>query len=268
MNGDRSTPSGGPAGEERMHKLREERLVREGLPLLRAEAERLWRRMSRRVELEELQGLGHVALIELARDYDPSRGPFAPFATLRLRWAILDGIRRHSHGRVAAAQAKAVAASERLSEGEGEREPVEAEPTDADEPAAALRALLRSHAGALAVALVAACGDMAGAPDPGEDPEQAVLRAARAATLRQEVVRLPAEQRTLIERHYFEDERFDHIAADLGISKSWASRLHAQAMAALAAVLRGQGCAGEHDPCGIQRETSTAHPRTGPLPDP
>ena len=31
---------------------------------------------------------------------------------------------------------------------------------------------------------------------------------------------------------------FDAIATDLGVSKSWASRLHAQAMAALAEVLR------------------------------
>jgi RNA polymerase sigma factor for flagellar operon FliA len=131
----------------------------------------------------------------------------------------------------------------------------EVEPTDANEPVTALRALLRAHAGALAVALVAASGDMAGATDPGEDPEQAVLRAAAAATLRKAVVQLPPEQRALVERHYFGEERFDEIAADLGISKSWASRLHAQAVGALAAALRGQEPPEEQHPCRIRPET-------------
>ncbi len=34
-----------------------------------------------------------------------------------------------------------------------------------------------------------------------------------------------------------QDEDFDEIATDLGISKSWASRLHAQAIEALAKAL-------------------------------
>ena len=50
---------------------------------------------------------------------------------------------------------------------------------------------------------------------------------------------LPARERALIERHYFGGEPFDEIAKDLGISKSWASRLHTQAIQALAKALRG-----------------------------
>jgi RNA polymerase sigma factor for flagellar operon FliA len=76
------------------------------------------------------------------------------------------------------------------------------------------------------------------------DPEQALLRAARADALREAVVQLPTEQRALVERHYFGDEPFDRIAEDLGISKSWASRLHAQAIGVLAATLRGPDAAG------------------------
>ena len=49
---------------------------------------------------------------------------------------------------------------------------------------------------------------------------------------------LPPRQRAIVERHYFGGERFDEIAESLGVSKSWASRLHAQAMAALAERLR------------------------------
>jgi RNA polymerase sigma factor for flagellar operon FliA len=37
---------------------------------------------------------------------------------------------------------------------------------------------------------------------------------------------LPECERELIRRSYFGGERFDHVARDLGISKSWASRVH------------------------------------------
>ena len=36
-----------------------------------------------------------------------------------------------------------------------------------------------------------------------------------------------------MERHYYGGEPFDVIAADLGISKSWASRLHERAILAV-----------------------------------
>jgi RNA polymerase sigma factor for flagellar operon FliA len=37
----------------------------------------------------------------------------------------------------------------------------------------------------------------------------------------------------LIERHYLRGERFDHVAASLNLSKSWASRLHTRAIGLL-----------------------------------
>jgi len=43
----------------------------------------------------------------------------------------------------------------------------------------------------------------------------------------------------LIRRHYLEGERFDHVAAELGLSKSWASRLHTRAIGRLTKRLAG-----------------------------
>ncbi|PIW01840.1 MAG: RNA polymerase subunit sigma, partial [Deltaproteobacteria bacterium CG17_big_fil_post_rev_8_21_14_2_50_63_7] len=42
----------------------------------------------------------------------------------------------------------------------------------------------------------------------------------------------------LIMGYYFEDRRFDEVAEELGISKSWASRLHAKALSLLGKQLR------------------------------
>lgn len=52
---------------------------------------------------------------------------------------------------------------------------------------------------------------------------------------------LPREERELIRRHYLEDERFDAVAKDLKISKSWASELHSQAIKRLGKRLRRAG---------------------------
>ena len=44
----------------------------------------------------------------------------------------------------------------------------------------------------------------------------------------------------LIRRHYLEGERFDQVAAELGLSKSWASRLHTRAIGRLTKRLAGR----------------------------
>jgi RNA polymerase sigma factor FliA len=48
------------------------------------------------------------------------------------------------------------------------------------------------------------------------------------------IAQLPDEEAALVRRHYVEGERFDHVAQSLGLSKSWASRLHSRAMQRLA----------------------------------
>ena len=52
------------------------------------------------------------------------------------------------------------------------------------------------------------------------------------------IAALPDEEAQLVRRHYLEGERFDHVAQSLGLSKSWASRLHTRAMQRLAKRLR------------------------------
>ncbi|MBI4702874.1 MAG: sigma-70 family RNA polymerase sigma factor [Deltaproteobacteria bacterium] len=222
----------------------EEQLVRDGLPLLRHEARRLWLRLGRKVELEELVGMGQAALVDLVRRYDGRRSTLGAYATERLRWALLDGVRRDTHGRAAAGRARALAASARLGRATA-REPASDEaPPSEQEHRQRLRELLDGHAAALAFGLVAGGGDAEPAADSCADPEQLSERLASARTLRRAVTELvDGRQRALIERHYFGEERFDDIASDLGISKSRASRLHAEAIGRLAGTLRQAGVA-------------------------
>jgi RNA polymerase sigma factor for flagellar operon FliA len=70
------------------------------------------------------------------------------------------------------------------------------------------------------------------------DPEEAFERAELLAIVRTSIEDLPREEAELVRRHYLEGERFDHVAAELGLSKSWASRLHTRALGRLAKKLR------------------------------
>ncbi len=56
--------------------------------------------------------------------------------------------------------------------------------------------------------------------------------------VRSAIAERPDAERHLLQRHYFEDVNFDEAARELGLSKSWASRLHARAIEGLARTLK------------------------------
>jgi RNA polymerase sigma factor for flagellar operon FliA len=75
--------------------------------------------------------------------------------------------------------------------------------------------------------------------DARSTPEEALGHAELLARVRAGIETLPKEEAELIRRHYLEGERFDRVAVDLGLSKSWASRLHTRAIGRLTKRLRG-----------------------------
>jgi RNA polymerase sigma factor FliA len=213
-------------------------LLREGLPVAEAVSRRVAWRLGRLAELDDLLSIAKLALYDVIRSHDPSRAAFAVYAAAKLKWAIFDEIRRQTHGRCEAARIHAVIASERFGEA------FDAEITPRDEPPsmedwqARLAAMLEGHAAALAVGLCQSSVDVMRVPDAEVSPEDAASRAEIAALLRRSIELLPERQRTLVERHYYDGEPFEAIAASLGISKSWASRLHERAITALGKALR------------------------------
>ncbi len=197
------------------------------------------RRVGYRGEIGELCSVGRAALVEAARDHDPARAPFEAYAAIRVRWAMMDHVRKETHGRGVRRRAAALLASELVADALAEA-PRSAELPTEETARAALADALSSHAAALAVGLVASRAHVERIEDPGPDPETAVEERRTLERLRDAIGRLPEAQRTLVERHYFHEERFDHIAESLGVSKSWASRLHARAIADLGRSLRGR----------------------------
>lgn len=221
------------------------RLFQESLDLVDVLARQVGKVVGSTVELEELRSFGREGLLDAARRFDPTRGvPFRGYANYRVRGAIYDGVRqlsrlpRRTHERLnglAAAAGVSEGALEDVSAGSVPG----AGPVEAD---AALADHLAALATAMAVGLVATPvrGEEGGRTtlDTSLDPEAAYAEAELLQVVRRALDDLPHEEAELVRRHYLEGERFDHVAADLGLSKSWASRLHTRAMSRLSKRLR------------------------------
>lgn len=225
-----------------------EALVTEGMSFIEPTARALSRLFGARLDLDELRGPAHEALFDAARTFDPARSSFATFARKKIRWAMLNAIRKHQDAR-AQRRAHALRVADRLREVYAE-EPVDAELPESSH-GASLRAKLLAEATAMAVAITVRPRDAAPeqATTSGDasallrgqaevaTPEQELQSRSLEEALRASLERLPPRQRSIVERHYWGGERFDRIAAELGVSKSWVSRLHQQAMESLTKLL-------------------------------
>ena len=207
-------------------------------------ARQLARELGRAAELDDLRAMGHQGLLEAARRFDEGRGvTFRRFANYRVRGAMLDGVRksaplpRRAHARIRALEA-ALLVAETASEDSGAGG-VASDPRASEQK---LTEHLADMATAMAVGLLAtpAIGDEGepAAVDHGVSPEEAVAQAELRKIVVDALEELPSDERELVRRHYLEGERFDHVAASLGLSKSWGSRLHTRAVARLTKRLR------------------------------
>jgi len=208
-------------------------------------ARQILRTLGGSAELEDLLSFGREGLWDAARRFDDSRGvPFRGYANYRVRGAIIDGVRasarlsRRTHERLNGLQAAA-----RVSEGAFEDASVSRAPGSG--PAEAETALsdhLAAMATAMAAGLIAPTAHADGGErtlvDTSDNPEEAYGQAQLLALIRSTIAELPHEEAELVRRHYLEGARFDHVASELGLSKSWASRLHTRALTRLAKRLR------------------------------
>ncbi|UCH30302.1 MAG: sigma-70 family RNA polymerase sigma factor, partial [Myxococcales bacterium] len=70
-----------------------------------------------------------------------------------------------------------------------------------------------------------------------EGPEAVLLKTESVAQLLRALSELSPREQALVRGRYFEGRSLDAVAQELGLSKSWASRLHSIALRKLRAVL-------------------------------
>jgi len=219
-------------------------LIEECQGLVRSLAAGIHRKLPKHVELADLISYGQVGLAEAARDFDATRGSrFSTFAYYRIRGAIYDGLAKMSwFSRVQYNRLR----YEQMA-GEVQRQDTEeSEPTPPDLDAGMrwFRDLGRS----LAVVYLASRLELKGEGGTGNladpslpSPPEAVIAGEIKQRLHELIDALPVDAGTLIRSIYFEGCGLQEAGRKLGISKSWASRLHAKTLKRLARDLRLAG---------------------------
>ena len=219
-----------------MEQAERANLVERHLDLSRRAAAMVYPRVKEHIEFDELVALANAGLAEAATRYDPAKGAsFNTFAWYRVHGAIIDGIRRNTNlpRRVWAKLVALRAASEYL-EHRGERDQgALAQGTKPPEGAEALAQIKEAMAAIRTMYVTSLEGMQEKGFDPsGEAPTvgEAIDVQRLGARIRKAIETLPDKERELVKKHYWEGKNLLEAGAELGISKSWASRLHAQAV--------------------------------------
>lgn len=213
------------------------------LGLVDAIAHSVRRQMGDFAVFDELVSYGREALVIAARNYDPARGvSFRRWAAFKIKGAMTDSMR--SKGPLPKRvyrKLRAIEAADRIYEVAAEEEAAAPPPSpeDADER---LTQTLTSAAHAMAVGMLSmrSAEDMLRPLEDrgGESPEELTAQAEMARILREAIAERPENERTLLTRHYFDEITFEEAAKELGLSKSWGSRLHSRAIEGLAKTLK------------------------------
>lgn len=181
-------------------------------------------------DVDDLMAYGFQGLVEAKGRFDPSRGvQFNTFAYYRVRGAIIDGVRKmaylppHAHH-----LRKTAEAADWLLEEIGEARATDAaagKAADAERTLAEMDDVLGKLTAGFVIAAV-------GQDDESQrdDPEERLLLAEAKERVKKALDVLPERERIAVVGIYFENRSLDDIGAQLGISRSWACRLHTRGL--------------------------------------
>jgi RNA polymerase sigma factor FliA len=214
-------------------------LVEKHLSLVQAIARKVKKTLNASIELDDLVGYGSKGLVEAAERFDARHGvAFTTFAYYRIRGAIYDGLR--AMGWYSRADYARYRAEERANEylrnraereGAGQAQAGAAGGTSPSPSEAATLAEVHEILSSVATVHITSLEAASSVPDeslPAADVAVDNHRLSR--RVRQAVAALPDKERRLMELYYFADKNLEEAGAALGLSKSWACRLHARAV--------------------------------------
>ena len=205
----------------------DDQFVKEYEGFVRAIAQQTRAQLGLDSPIEDLVAFGFQGLLEARQRFDSSKGvAFKSFAHYRVRGAILDGVRAMARlPRRAYARLRAAEALDQMSESNAENQGGASRPTGVEGNLRSIDAILGRVAAAYTVAISAEDAALGAG-----SPEEALLHEERLLKMREALEKLPDRERHMIEGHYFQGKRFDTLSSELGISKSWGSRVHTHAL--------------------------------------
>lgn len=209
-------------------------LVTANLPLVGYHVSELLGRVPSYVSRDDLASAGSLALVQAAQAYDASTGvPFARYAALRIRGALLDELRsmdwvsRGARQRARRVSTTSDELTSRLGRTPSREElaatlgttvaEVDAARGDAD------RRILSIEAFDSAIADTVS--------EPGVGPEESLLVTEKLQHLRAAVTALPERLQYVVEQLFFHDRAVVDLAEELGVTQSRISQLRTEALA-------------------------------------
>ncbi len=214
----------------------EERFIREHEGLVRGIATRLRGEMDLSLDFDDLVAWGYHGLLEAKARFDPARRvQFNTFAYYRVRGAMIDGVRKMAYLPRRLHQMRKVAeAADLVGESVAESQ-AGASPAQKSDVEANLAAIDDTLGKITAAYVIEAMGQSEDESDA--TPEEVVAErqhtTKREAQLHALLAKLPEREAMVVRGFYFEGRLLDDIAAELGVSRSWASRIHTRALGLL-----------------------------------
>jgi RNA polymerase sigma factor FliA len=205
-------------------------LVEQHMNLVNGLAVQLHRGIAKGLELEDLVAYGTKGLIEAAERFDARHGAtFSTFAYYRVKGAMMDGVR--TMGWYSRADYARYRAEERVNQYlrvESDRTPESTfEAEDSEDLMAGLAHVLDAVASIHIVSIDAAATV---SDDSLPSVEETLGEKQSDARVRAAVHSLPEKERQLMELYYFGGKTLEEAGLSIGLSKSWASRLHTRAV--------------------------------------
>jgi RNA polymerase sigma factor FliA len=219
-----------------------DQLVEQHRTYVRALAIKIMQSMPLRVDLEELIAYGDVGLIEAAERFDPRRGvAFSTFAHYRIKGAIYDGLRQMGFFQRSTARARLAANATDLMQSAADDETPHAEGGghSVDDEINAAQSLIDALIPAYILSL-----------ESDQMPELVDQHALSMEEIEQRelvqltlklVQELSEDEQRLLDAIYFKHQSMTDIAAAMGVTKSWISRLHSRAIKHLRDMMQQRG---------------------------
>jgi RNA polymerase sigma factor for flagellar operon FliA len=229
-------------------KLDKTALIEQYTPFVRSIAAKIKKGLAKTIEFDDLVAYGMTGLLEAAERYDPKFGAnFMTFSYYRIRGAIYDGLR--GMGWVSRTEYQKIRFEERAT---AYLENMANRQLGSTADHKGVEANIEELADQVSQLVTIYVTSLEGLEDLQIEDKGLVAADARfhdvemKQHVRDALLKLPEAEQKLLTLYYFKEMSLQEVGDQLGLSKSWTSRRHAQAIEKLTRLL--QDILKEHPP--------------------
>lgn len=220
--------------------LRPDDLIHAHFPLVRKIAWHVHARMASAIELEDLIDIGMVALVEAAQSYEDRGHAFSTYASMRIRGAMIDHLRREARmARSAMQNRRTLDETRRQLEQKFCRVPTDVEMATAlDMPIETYRNIVLASQPVRDEPIDDAYSDhLMLFADPSCLQDEALSRAQIAALLKGAIDQLTEREQVILQLYFVEDLNLDEIGLVLGVGAARVCQIKKTALSKMRALI-------------------------------